>query len=82
MLTNVEGNREDSPQSTVQPINLHHIEEPLNCRHISKTVDTHLFVKGLCSRSFNNYFSKEIFCDFQVKIILIIEINMQLLCSS
>ena len=51
MLTNVEGNREDSPQSTVQPINLHHMEDPLNCRHISKTVDTHLLVKGLCSRS-------------------------------
>ena len=51
MLTNVEGNREDSPQSTVQPINLHHMEDPLNGRHISKTVDTHLLVKGLCSRS-------------------------------
>ena len=45
MLTNVEGNREDIPQSNVQPITLHHIEEPLNYRHISKTVDTHLLVK-------------------------------------
>ena len=52
MLTNVEGNREDSPQSTVQPINLHHMEDPLNCRHISKTVDTHLLQKNHCSWSF------------------------------
>ena len=40
--TNVEDSREDSPQSTYSAFSLGHIEEPMNCMYVSKTVDTHL----------------------------------------
>ena len=50
--TNIEDSREESPQSTDSTFGHGHIEEPILCKYVSKTVDTHLLQKIHCSWSF------------------------------
>ena len=60
--TKGENNREESPQSTILPFNLGHIDEPLNCMYISKTIDTHLLIKDLLQLVFLDNNVTNLFC--------------------